>query len=56
MVISTRLKTYILPLFVTLKKVYDRNVVIKHRIFLLLGVIIFNIIDYMIYIYMANKT
>ena len=38
---------YILPLFVTLKKVYDRNVVNKY---LLLGVIIYYLIDY-IYIY-----
>ena len=35
-----------LPLFVTLKKVYDRNVGNKYRIYLLLGVIIFNLIDY----------
>ena len=33
-----------IPLFVTLKKVYDRNVVNKY---LLLGVIIFYLIDYM---------
>ena len=40
-----------LPLFVTLKKVYDRKVVNKY---LLLGVIIYNLIDYIsicIYIY-----
>ena len=35
---------------VTLKKVYDRKVVIKYRLYLLLGVVIFNLIDY-IYIY-----
>ena len=34
---------YILPLFVTLKKVYDRNVMNKYRIYLLL---ISNLIDY----------
>ena len=40
----------LLPLFVTLKKVYDRNVVNKY---LLLGVIIYYLIDYIyIYIYM----
>ena len=44
-----------LPLFVTLKKVYDRNVVNKYGLYLLLGVIIYNIIDYIyIYIYI-NK-
>ena len=35
-----------LPLFVTLKKVYDRNVVNKYGLYLLLGVIIYNLIDY----------
>ena len=35
---------------VTLKKVYDRNVVNKYGLYLLLGVIIYNLIDY-IYIY-----
>ena len=35
-----------LPLFVALKKVYDRNAVNKYRIYLLLDVIIFNLIDY----------
>ena len=41
-----------LPLFVTLKKVYDRNVVNKYGLYLLLGVIIYNLIDYVrIYIY-----
>ena len=44
---------YMLPLFVTLKKVYDRNVVIKYRLYLLLGVIISNLIDY-IYIYIYS--
>ena len=44
---------YELPLFVTLKKVYDRNVVNKYRIYLLLGVITFNLIDY-IYIYLYD--
>ena len=39
-------------MFVTLKKVYDRNVVNKYRIYLLLGVVIFNIIDY-VYIYIC---
>ena len=39
------IRTYIyVPLFVTLKKVYDRNVVNKY---LLLGVIIYYLIDYM---------
>ena len=33
-----------------LKKVYDRNVVNKYGLYLLLGVIIYNLIDY-IYIY-----
>ena len=32
--------TITLPLFVTLKKVYDRNVVNKYGLYLLLGVII----------------
>ena len=41
---------YMLPLFVSLKKDYDRNVVSKYRMYLLLGVITFNLIDY-IYIY-----
>ena len=35
----------------SLKKVYDRNVVNKYGLYLLLGVIIYNLIDY-IYIYM----
>ena len=35
-----------IPLFVTLKKVYDRNVVNKYGLYLLLGVIIYNLIDY----------
>ena len=35
-----------ISLFVTLKKVYDRNVVNKYRLCLLLSVIIFNLIDY----------
>ena len=52
--------TYIhtqLPLLVTLKKVYDRNVVNKYRLYLLLGVIIFNLIDYIyIYIHMYDMT
>ena len=42
------------PLFVTLKKVYDRTVVNKYRSYLLLGVIIFNLIDHTyinVYIY-----
>ena len=43
-----------LPLFVTLK-VYDRNVVNKHRIYLILGVIIFYLTDYM-YIYTCTYT
>ena len=43
---------YMLPLFVNLKKVYDRNVVNKYGLYLLLGVVIYNLIDYMyIYIY-----
>ena len=52
----------LLPLFVTLKKVYDRNVVNKYRLYLILGVMIFSIIDYIyiyiyIYIYKAlNET
>ena len=37
---------YLIPLFVSMKKVYDRNVVNKYRLYLLIGVIIFNIIDY----------
>ena len=41
-----------LPLFVTLKKVYDRNVVNKYGLYLLLGVIIYNLIDY-IHIYVC---
>ena len=41
-----------IPLFVTLKKVYDRNVVNKYGLYLLLGVIIYNLIDY-IYIYIS---
>ena len=41
-----------LPLFVTLKKVYGRNVVNKYRIYLLHGVIIINLIDY---IYIRTK-
>ena len=43
-----------LPLFVTLKKVYERNVVNKYGLYLLLGDIINNLIDYVykyIYIY-----
>ena len=36
--------TYIL--FVTLRKFYDRNVVNKYKIYFLLGVMIFNLIDY----------
>ena len=40
-----------LPLFVTLKKVYDRNVVNKYRIYFLLGVITFNLIDYIYLLY-----
>ena len=43
-----------LPLIVTLKKVYDRNAVNKKSLYLLLGVIIFYLIDYIytyIYIY-----
>ena len=36
----------ILPLFVTLKNVYDRNIVNKYGLYLLLGVIIYNLIDY----------
>ena len=44
-----------LPLFVTLKKVYDRNVVNKYGLYSLLGVIIYNLIDYIyIYIYAAT--
>ena len=35
-----------LPLFVTLKTVNDRNVMNKYRIYLLLGVMTFNRIDY----------
>ena len=35
-----------LPLFVTLKKIDDRNVVNKYRLYLLIGVMIFNLIDY----------
>ena len=46
------IKSSALPLFVTLKKVYDRNVVDKYRLYLLLGVIIFNLIDY-VYIYVC---
>ena len=34
-------------------KVYDRNVVNKYGLYLLLGVIIYNLIDY-IYIYIGN--
>ena len=46
----TQTHTYIL--FVTLKKVYDQDVVNKYRIYLLLGVIFFNLIDYVhIYIH-----
>ena len=41
---------YHIPLFVTLKMVYDQNVVNKYRLYLLLGVIIFDLIDYA-YIY-----
>ena len=41
-----------LPLFVTLKKVYDRNVVNKYLLF---GVIIYNLIDYNIYIYISRS-
>ena len=45
---------YVLPLFVTLKKVYDRNVVNKYGLYLLLGVVIYNLIDHIyIYIYMC---
>ena len=43
---------YILPLFVTLKKVYDRKVENKYGLYLLLGVIIYNLIDY-VYIYIC---
>ena len=39
------------PLFVTLKKVYVRKVVNKYGLYLLLGAMIYNLIDY-IYIYM----
>ena len=36
--------------------VYDRNVVNEHRLYLLLGVIIFNLIDYVyIYIYKMHS-
>ena len=45
---------YMLPLFVTLKKVYDRNVVNKYGLYSLLGVIIYNLVDY-IYIYVYNS-
>ena len=45
--------TYI-PLFVTLKKVYDRNVVNRYRIYFLLGVVIFN--ELTMYIFMLVKT
>ena len=41
-------------MFVTLKKVYDRNVVNKYGLYSLLGVMIYNLIDYIyidIYIY-----
>ena len=40
-----------IPLFVTLKKVYDQNVVNKYALYLLLGVIIYNLIDLIYYIY-----
>ena len=42
------------PLFVNLKKVYDRNVLNKYRLYLLLGVIMFNLIEYIYikYIYL----
>ena len=44
-------RLHMLSLIVTLRKVYDRNVVNKHRICFLLGVISFCLIDY-IYISM----
>ena len=50
-ILTTTHALCLLPLFVTLKKVYDRNVVNKYGLHLLLGVIIYNLIDY-IYIYM----
>ena len=43
---------YIYIICVTLKNVYDRNVVNKYRIYYLLGVITLNLIDY---IYIYNK-
>ena len=36
---------------VTLKKIYDRNVVNKYGLYSLLGVIIYNLIDYVYIIY-----
>ena len=55
LILCIHTQTYIyvcvcVTLFVTLKKVYDRNVVNKYRLYLLLGVIILNLIDY-VYIY-----
>ena len=50
---------YIYMYLYILKKVYDRNVVDKHRLYLLLGVIIFCLIDYAciyIYIYIVVTT
>ena len=42
-------------MFVTLKKVYDRNVVNEYGLYLLLGVIIYSLIDYVyIYIYIIS--
>ena len=39
-----------------MKKVNDRNVVNKYRLYLLLGVIIFNLMDYIyIYIYIYSQ-
>ena len=46
---------YYLYITFTLKKVYDRNVVNKYKICLLLGVIIFNIIDYIPFIYILHS-
>ena len=43
--------TYI---YMTLKKVYNRNVVNKYGLCSLLGVIIYNLIDYILYIYICS--
>ena len=58
-------KQWWLSLFVTLKKVYDRNVMNKYGLYSLLGVIIYNLVDYIsictdaelfiIYIYICEQ-